>query len=478
MALVFADNPALAPQQIAALREAVGWDGRAEQIARATPSYLRVACFDGEALVGYVDVVSDGQEDAYVRDLMVHPAYQRHGIGLALLDRVLRATRARGIKMVNVVFAPHLTPLYRRAGFYLCAGGLLDHETMPLPPSPVASAKERATPPFDPVAWLGAHIPLRDCTSAELLYDHMESQSGRSLPILYQPFDATRVGHFQDRACALDFSLSVGGGRLLDFGPGDGWPSLIVAPWAQEVVGVDGSARRVQVCAVNAARLGIHNARFVHVPPGQPLPFPVASFDGAMAASSLEQTPDPRQTLGELYRVLKPGGKLRLSYEALGRYAGGQEREVELPDYVDGTALLLYERHLASEWALQLKLPLALSHEEALALLGCRRQELAWSTLRPETLSRLLPHLREGLSCVTQHPSGHTWRRWMEEVGFRTIQGTHDGNRFARDLVARLAPAARPRDLAAVDDYLRPLVGAVIALPAPIHDDPWITATK
>jgi SAM-dependent methyltransferase len=349
---------------------------------------------------------------------------------------------------------------------------------MALPPAPEVHEDAPAALPFDPVAWIRERVPLRDCTTAEMLYDHMESQSGRSLPLLYQPFDAMRVGHFQDRGCALDFSLSVGGGRLLDVGPGDGWPSLIVAPWAQEVVGVDGSARRVQVCTENAARLGLANAHFVHVPPGQSLPFPVASFDGAMAASSLEQTPNPRETLREIYRVLVPGGKLRLSYEALGRYAGGQEREVGLLSDMDGTALLLYERHLASEWALQQKLRLALSREEALALLGCHGNDVAWDALRPEALSRLLPHLREGLCSITQHPSGHTWRRWMEEVGFRTIQGTHDGNLFARDLFARLAPAARPRDLAAVDDYLRPLVGAVIALPAPIHHDPWITATK
>ena len=32
---------------------------------------------------------------------------------------------------------------------------------------------------------------------------------------------------------------------LLDFGPGDGWPSLLLAPMADEVVGVDASRRRV-----------------------------------------------------------------------------------------------------------------------------------------------------------------------------------------------------------------------------------------
>ena len=36
------------------------------------------------------------------------------------------------------------------------------------------------------------------------------------------------------------------------------------------------------------------------------------SFDGIMASSSIEQTPNPKATLKELFRVLKPGGRLRI----------------------------------------------------------------------------------------------------------------------------------------------------------------------
>ena len=51
------------------------------------------------------------------------------------------------------------------------------------------------------------------------------------------------------------------------------------------------------VCTANACRLGIGNFRCVHVPAGQPLPFPDNTFDGVLAASVVEQTPDPRATL-------------------------------------------------------------------------------------------------------------------------------------------------------------------------------------
>lgn len=38
------------------------------------------------------------------------------------------------------------------------------------------------------------------------------------------------------------------------------------------------------------------------------MPFPDASFDSAMATEVLEHCHDPRIILGEVYRVLKPGG--------------------------------------------------------------------------------------------------------------------------------------------------------------------------
>ncbi len=197
--------------------------------------------------------------------------------------------------------------------------------------------------------WISRELAPRPMTTEALLYDHMDSQSGRSLPVIYQAFDPADRGHWRDRGAALDFVLSTQGegGRVLDFGPGDGWPSLIIAPFVGEVVGVEGSHRRVDVCRENAARLGMANATFVYNEPGAPLPFDDGSFDAVVAASSVEQSPDPQATLAEFHRVLRPGGRVRLRYEALGRYRGGKEREAWLWA-IDAatTRLMLYDRHI------------------------------------------------------------------------------------------------------------------------------------
>lgn len=122
--------------------------------------------------------------------------------------------------------------------------------------------------------WIEQQLCPKTCTSEEFIYDDMDSQSGRVLPVIYQPFDANKRSHWGDRGLCLDYFFSTRGGRLLDFGPGDGWPSLIIAPLVNEVIGVEGSLRRVDVCTENAKRLGISNTEFIYVPPGDPLSFP------------------------------------------------------------------------------------------------------------------------------------------------------------------------------------------------------------
>jgi len=126
--------------------------------------------------------------------------------------------------------------------------------------------------------WIEGELEPRSCNSEEFIYDDIDSQSGRCLPIIYQPFDAGNRSHWCDRGSLFDYLFSTDGKRLLDFGPGDGWPSLIVAPFVDEVVGVDGSRRRVKVCMENARRLGISNAKFIWVEPGASLPCQDNSF--------------------------------------------------------------------------------------------------------------------------------------------------------------------------------------------------------
>lgn len=329
--------------------------------------------------------------------------------------------------------------------------------------------------------WIETNLHPRICNSVEFIYDDMDSQSCRSLPIIYRPFDAGERSHWQDRGSLFDFLHSVQGEgkRLLDFGPGDGWPSLILAPFAGEVVGVEGSERRVAVCAENARRLGESNARFVFVRPGTPLPFNDEAFDGITAASSVEQTPDPEATLRELFRVLRPGGRLRVSYESLERYRGGHERDIWLWGIdADCSRLILFDRDIERECVRQYGLTYAMSKGELAKSLLADEHSLSFVMITVARLEAVASSLTDARACLTKHPSGRTLARWLHGLGFRQVHPTHSGAAAACELFDRVPQTERPVDRQGVDGLLRPVAEMVTDLAAPLDVDPMITAVK
>ncbi len=129
MSLRYEINPNISASAIAILRKRVGWEAREDKISSILGcTYLTAACFDDHELVGFVDVLSDGVEDALIRSLVVHPAYQRRGIALSLLKMVVDRVKVDRIKTTNVLFEPNLAELYRKAGFRVVSGGLIDNE--------------------------------------------------------------------------------------------------------------------------------------------------------------------------------------------------------------------------------------------------------------------------------------------------------------------------------------------------------------
>lgn len=311
------------------------------------------------------------------------------------------------------------------------------------------------------VAYINAELRPRRVTSDEALYEHMASQSNYSLSIVYKPFDATKRWHWVDHGRCLDYFAVCGGGDLLDIGPGDGWPSLPVAFHAHSVTGIDASPRRIAVCAENARRLGLTNFRGAVYTAGTLLPFPDGHFDGAMAASSIENSPDPRALLREVHRVLRSGGKLRLGYEEPSRYAGKDPRELHLwPLEGERTYLYLIDRHLAEE---------RVDHY-CLILRG--RVEAVGN---PADLG---PRVLDAMTYSLSLPGCKTWLKWLHEAGFSAARATHDGGRYAAGIFSQLDPTGRPGDLAGVERLLLPGVRVVSELEAPLELDPLITAVK
>lgn len=334
---------------------------------------------------------------------------------------------------------------------------------------------------MDVFDWIEETLHPRTCNSEAFIYDDMESQSGRSLPVIYQPFDAGQKAHWRDRGSLFDYLFSTRGQgkRLLDFGPGDGWPSLIVAPYAAEVVGVEGARRRAAVCAENAARLGIANARFIYVAPGTPLPFADGSFDGVMASSSIEQTPDPRATLRELGRVLRPGGRLRVDYESLGAYRGGRERDVWLVSIgEERCALVLFDRDVDGERVRQYRLTCAMPAPTLARAFSEDPHALTFGAITVPRLEEIRAAVLDARVCTTMHPSGATFASWLRDAGFGEIVPSHSGARFAGEWFEQLPGERRPADMDGVDALVGPAIQVVVHMLAPLDTDPMLTAIK
>ena len=333
------------------------------------------------------------------------------------------------------------------------------------------------------VDWIRANLELKPSSSTDFIYNHTESQSGCGLPVIYLPFDGTKRGHFVDRAQIMDFVIATGGGRVLDFGPGDGWPSLLMAPMVDELIGVEGCWQRVDTCSENKRKLGLRNVNFVHVVPGERLPFSDKSFDAVTAASSIEQTDDPKATLADLHRVLKPGSRLRMHYESLGRYKGEQEQDTWLMATDSTARLVVFDRYPDQEVVDNYGLTFDLSRGEVQRIIAPDGGGASYASLTPQVLRTLVEKLACAAIWTTRHPSCSTWLQWLEEIGFSSATPTYGGGWFAKRLFDRLDPSRRPAEIQAVDQMLRPLVEVAVTMEAPSTSQPgqWdhmITAVK
>jgi hypothetical protein len=200
----------------------------------------------------------------------------------------------------------------------------------------------------------------------------------------------------------------------------------------------------------------------------------------------VEQAPNPLAALTELYRVLKPGGRLRLSYESLEQYRGGREREwLVLPESAAASRLLLFDRAIDAEYADQYRIDLALPAPEVRQLIagvaGCEAgAPIAGRApvLSADCLQALARQISGAALCRTSHPSGRTFGQLLQRAGFEQVLATHDGGAYAHSLFDLLPPQDRPRTLADTDYLLEPAVRIVCQLPAPIETNPMLTAIK
>jgi len=84
-----------------------------------------VCAYQGNQLIGFVNIAWDGGIHAFILDTTVHPIVRRQGIGMTLVKQAAKVAQERGVKWLHVDYEPHLTAFYRQCGFEDTAAGLM-----------------------------------------------------------------------------------------------------------------------------------------------------------------------------------------------------------------------------------------------------------------------------------------------------------------------------------------------------------------
>ena len=105
------------------------------------------------------------------------------------------------------------------------------------------------------------------------------------------------------------------GEHVLDLGSGAGTDSLVAAQMVGpegHVTGIDMTPEMLAKARAAAEEMGAENVEFVESEAEQ-LPFADGSFDVVISNGVIDLIPDKDAVFGELFRVLKPGGRIQLA---------------------------------------------------------------------------------------------------------------------------------------------------------------------
>lgn len=131
--------------------------------------------------------------------------------------------------------------------------------------------------------------------------------SDRIFPVLLR----RAVRHFAEERAEI---ISEASGTVLEIGVGGGENLAHYSPAAAHIVGIEPSPsllRRAILAHRSGAEAHHRSNRFAYqVGSAEALPFRHHTFDTAVAFLVFCTIPDPRAAAGELFRVLKPGGRL------------------------------------------------------------------------------------------------------------------------------------------------------------------------
>jgi SAM-dependent methyltransferase len=290
---------------------------------------------------------------------------------------------------------------------------------------PIASAFSAAPPPLD------------DMPRAEM--EDINRSSGRyferddlrpfwiNKPFSDAPLTGWTLWRFGHLLTALDLRP---GDRVLDFGCGTGWSTIMLARMGMDVVGMDVAPAAIEIGRETAAR----NLSGVACPvprfelfQGDRIDVEDGYFDSIVVFDAFHHLPNPRQVLAEFARVLAPNCRLGIAEPGIGHAEaehsrsemdhGVLERDLDLEQlYLSGLA--------AGFWGMEVLVPGLHPHATTLPMRRLRWYLRGLSWLVPANQTRL---------AILRSPIALFWK------GPHFLSSLHP-----RDQSARIRPAGSP----------------------------------
>ena len=108
------------PSNILSLYESVGWSAytvNPQSLFRAIEnSRYRYFLWARGQLIGLLRAISDGESIVYVQDLLIHPDYQRKGLGKSLLQQLQKDTASIRQLVLLTDNRPEVAAFYKNCG--------------------------------------------------------------------------------------------------------------------------------------------------------------------------------------------------------------------------------------------------------------------------------------------------------------------------------------------------------------------------
>lgn len=112
-----------------ALFATTGWNdevtkSKEELFWSITNSWYVVTAYNGDELVGFGRIVSDGYLHAIIADMIIAPLYKNKGIGTEILRLLVEEIKEREVTNIRLFTTSENKGFYAKNGFVECSGDM------------------------------------------------------------------------------------------------------------------------------------------------------------------------------------------------------------------------------------------------------------------------------------------------------------------------------------------------------------------